>query len=607
MLTLPSWLGDHAVLPCERPLVLRGTAGPDATVTLTLAGQHASVVADRGGGWRAELSPVPPGGPHELVVRSGEDEARRSGLLAGEVWLASGQSNMEWTLGMLGHPEAETDADDPALRVFTVGRVPHDTPASEVTGTWRPATREHRRDFSAVAYYFARRLRAATGRPVGLIVAAYGGSEIAAWLPPTESAGALAASGAAETTAVAFTPYAYEARGAVASGWESPALDDAAWPELPVPGYWQDQGWCHNGAVWYRRTVALPPAWQAQPLVLEIGACDDFDETYVNGVKVGGLGSDIPNAYAARRVYQVPASVTGSGTVTIAIRVFDHWGNGGIVGGVTLRSGSADSVPLTLDGVWRARVERALAWRAPARRLPASVLFHGMIHPLAGIPVRGVLWYQGESDVARAAEYPARLEQLIATWRTLWRDPALPFGIVQLANYGPRRSQPGKSDWAELRDAQRQVVATVPRTGLVVALDVGEADNIHPVEKRPVAERLARWALATVYGRAEEPVVSPAPMAQGLERSIAWVRFSAVGTGLRTREGGAPQGFELAGADGVWHAATTELCAPDGVRVSSPAVAAPVSLRYAWQDNPVATLENSAALPVGSFRLPLQD
>jgi sialate O-acetylesterase len=612
MLTLHPLLGDAAVLQCEKPLVIRGVAAPLGSVTVRFAGAGDTSTADAGGQWSVQLPAFPPGGPHELVVESGGETQRRSGLVLGEVWLCSGQSNMEWTLGMLKGLEADiAEADDPLLRCFTVARVPSDEPAADITGRWQPATPRNARDFSATAYFFARRLRAATGRPVGLIVSAFGGTVIASWLPKavlaSRSEYEVFASkdtgrNGTENDTASLLPHPYEERAPVAAGWESAGLDESSWGTLPVPGYWQDCGWRHNGAVWYRCTVELSPEWVGRELALELEACDDFDETFVNGTRVGGIGPEAPNAYATRRVYAVPAALVTGRRATIAVRVFDHWGNGGITGGVLLRLATAREETLVLSGRWKAKVEKALPLRAPTGELPPAVLYNGMIHPLVGCGLRGFLWYQGESDAPRAALYRMLLPDLIATWRSLWGDPLLPFGIVQLANYQATSPEPVENDWAELRDAQLLAARTMADTGLAVTIDVGEAGDIHPGKKRPVGERLARWALATVHGRPEVPWSSPLAADHWSDSEALHVRFTHAGDGLRARDGGPLQGFQIAGADRRWRWAEATIVQRDIVRVHAAKVKDPVAVRYAWQANPLCTLENSAGLPASPFR-----
>jgi sialate O-acetylesterase len=605
MLTLHSLLGDHAVFQRGKPITISGTASPGSSVSIQFSDQILTVTAGPEGAWSAVFAAPEETGPFELVVENAGRTLRRSDLLVGEVWLCSGQSNMEWTLAMTLGAEAEINAaDDPLVRCFTVMRTPAVAPAAEPDGKWEVASPGTAGHFSAVAWFFARRLRARLGCPVGLIVPAFGGTRIASWLPAEtlaarpEYAGFLAP--AEDPEAEELQPHVDEGRTPDSAGWET--CDDSAWETLEVPGMWQQQGWQLNGAVWYRRTVELPAEWKGRGLVLHFGALDDFDETYVNGVRVGGMGLEAPSAYATKRLYPVPAELTRDGRLVIAARVFDQWGFGGVVGPAALRLADNPELSFSLEGPWKARVEKAFPLRLSSRPIPPEVLFNGMIHPLAGVPVRGFLWYQGESDAGCAALYRLLLPDLIAAWRTFWKDPRLPFGIVQLANYKAPETDPGESEWAELRDAQLLASRTVPRAGLAVAIDLGEADNIHPRLKAPVGERLARWALAEVYAEPDGVWHSPLPADHWCAGGAMAVRFSHAGAGLRSREDLPLSGFQIASADRRWTWARAEIVAPDIVRVSSDDVPDPVAVRYGWQNNPVCTLENSAGLPASPFR-----
>ena len=605
MPTLHPLLSDHAVFQRGKPILIHGEATPGTRIEVDFAGESRTVCAAEDGRWEAVFPAREAGEGLELTVRGGGRVLRRSDLAVGEVWLCSGQSNMEWTLAMT--PGTEDDvaaAEDPLLRVFTVLRTPAPEPIPEPEGQWEVSTPAKAGNFSAVAWYFGRRLRECLGCPVGLLVPAFGGTQIACWLPQDvlESRPAYAGlTGSWEGPAAEeLQPHVDEGRSPESAGWET--CDTESWQTLEVPGLWQEQGWQLNGAVWYRKTVEVPPAWRGRELILYFGACDDFDDTYVNGTRVGGLGPEAPSAFATKRLYPIPAALSAEGRLVIAVRVFDQWGFGGIVKGASLYPAEDPETTLSLDGPWKARVEKAFPLRVSSRPIPPAVLYNGMIHPLLRMAIRGFLWYQGESDAVRAALYRTLLPDLIATWRRLWKDPLQPFGIVQLTNYGERTAEPGPSEWAELRDAQLLAARTVPATGLAVTIDVGEADNIHPRLKKPVGERLARWALAEVYGIVEEPWHAPLAADHGIEDGAVFVRFVHVGDGLRCREDRPLTAFQIAGADRKWRWAQAEIVAPDTVRVSAPGLDQPVAVRYGWQGNPDCTLENSAGLPASPFR-----
>lgn len=605
MLKLHPLISDHAVFQRGKTILISGTASPGSPVFVRFAEETLTTTTDAGGQWSVPFAARDASGPFAVSVEGERRTLSRSDLMVGEVWLCSGQSNMEWTLAMIPGSEADiAAADDPLVRCFTVMRTPSDKPASEPDGKWEAATPGTAGNFSAVAWFFARRLRARLGCAVGVIVPAFGGTAISCWLSREalgarpEYAGLMVDQ--APPDSEELLPHIDAGRSEESADWEM--CDDTSWETLNVPGMWQEQGWQLNGAVWYRRTVELPADWKGRELTLFFGACDDFDDTYVNGERVGGMGPEAASAYATRREYPVPAELTAGGHLVIAVRVFDQWGFGGIVNAAALKLAADPEQRLSLEGPWKARVERAFPLRTSTRPIPPVVLYNGMLHPLRSAAVRGFLWYQGESDAQRAALYRMLMPDLIALWRKDWGDPLLAFGIVQLANHKPREAAPGESEWAELRDAQLLTARTVSRVGLAVTIDTGEAENIHPRLKQPVGERLASWALAEVYGLADGPWGSPLAADHWRKDDALFVRFVHVGEGLRCRDGLPLTAFQIAGPDRAWSWATAEIVAPDVVRVSLPGLSQPAAVRYGWQNNPDCTLENSAGFPASPFR-----
>ena len=601
MLTLHPLFSHNAIVQADRPIVIEGTAPIGAPILVSFAGMTATGHASAASHWSVTFPAQPAGGPHEIVVESDLERIECTNLHLGDVWLCAGQSNMEWTLAML-RPSDREFTSSAGIRCFMVPRRAAASPQALVEGVWRGVDETTVQHVSAVGYYFAQQLHLALRRPIGIVVVALGGSAISAWLPQealqrrTEYKAILASD-----TPPSFEPHRWRPRSLLTEGWEAAAFEPADWDILPVPGHWQTSGLRHNGAVWYRRTVSLPAGWAQRNLLLEFTGCNDFDETFVNGDQVGSTGPGDPNAFATPRRYMISGRLATGTRVTIAVRVFNAWGDGGLCGDVFLRPADGHETPLNLNGPWKAQVELALPLRT-AGFIPPAGLYNAMIHPLTHRSFRGVLWYQGESDTRRAALYRLLLSDLIEAWRAAFGDPLLPFGIVQLPSYRSRSGVPVESDWAELRDAQLLATRSQPATGLAVTIDLGEADNVHPTRKQPVGDRLARWALATIHGLASAPWSGPIAIDHWRDGRAYRVRFAHVGRGLRARAGASLDGFQMAGADRKWVWAEARLVAPDIVHIEAVGIADPAAVRYAWQDNPPYSLENSAALPASPFR-----
>lgn len=609
---LANVFGEHMVLQRDRPLQLWGQATPGQTLTVELAGRKASTRVGADGRWRVRLAPLPAGGPHRLRVE-GDQTVELDDVLIGDVWLLGGQSNMEWPLAQTDTgPQEVASPQNPQLRQLRVPLRASVTPEAEIAAApWAVAEPGKVGEFSAVGYHFARQVQAVQGVPIGLIQTAWGGSMLETWVrrdaalqdPDLAPAvRALPADNASFGTGlrqrvlgrVAAWQPGLPLQGVDAVGWSAAADIDRDWPTLQALHYWEGEGLANlDGVVWMRKRVELTAAQAAGAAQLHLAQVDDCDETWVNGQRVGGqCGWEQPRRYA------LPAGLLRTGANWIAVRITDTGGNGGIHGDAAdLRlDTAAGAIPLT--GAWRARVEQVAAPVGPVANDGPALGHNGLIAPLQGLAVRGVLWYQGEENAGRAAAYADGFKRLIQDWRQQFGDPDMPFLFVQLAAWFPLAdNRPDGNAWAELRASQAAALA-LPHTGMATAIDVGDAVDIHPRNKRTVGQRLAALALHELGLRAA-PAGGPRLIGQSAHGGEFRLRFGDTAGGLRTARAGEPlRGFYLAGADRRWEPAEARF-EGDAIVLRSPAVAAPVAARYAWVNNP------SEANIVGGDGLPL--
>jgi len=630
--------GDHMVLQREKPLVFWGHGRPGDAVSLVWPTAEEPISAETqvapDGCWRLTVAAQAAGGPHQLVFQARERVTLQD-VWVGEVWLASGQSNMEWTVAQSDFADEELKlAKEPRLRWLFVERRHESRPSREARCSWRLVNPDTVPRMTAIGFAFARQLCAKLNVAVGIVDASWGGTPVEAWT----SAEALARvmdleqelrNWSQEESDIDAVRRAYAASLATweklylvrdegnrgeALGWHQ---SEPVWREytLNMPTLWQRHGMSFNGAVWFRRDVELPPDW-AMPSTLHLGRIDDFDHTYVNGVLVGANPQGTPFSCEIARSYSVPAGVLRPGRNSISVRIFDHVGEGGFLDPArSLFLESATGERIELAGPWQCRVEREVplvpgsVWqhypRAPRvlrpQERPAG-LFNGMIAPLLPMSLRGFLWYQGEANVAEHATYFERFCALIRDWRSRFAAAAgdgdtLPFYFVQLASF---KASP---DWAYLREAQAQALE-LPATGMVVTLDIGNPDNIHPGNKREVGRRLALLALNDTYGVVQGAVRGPVPTLVQAAHGVIRVTYGAQAP-LSTSDGQvAVLGFEVAAPDGTRHPASARL-EQNQIDIEVPFSDEPRELLYAFRDAPEVNLTNTAGLPAEPFRWPL--
>ena len=606
--------GDDMVLQRGKLDAIWGWSEPGEKIQVQIADKTASAVTGADRRWEVKLQPPPAGGPYTLKI-TGSKAVELHNVMVGDVWLCSGQSNMQFGLRQALNGDAEVKAASyPEIRFFTVGQRSSYHHADVPAGAWKVVTPETAARVSAVAYYFARRVQKDIHVPIGLIVDAVGGTPAEAWT----SAGALRQLGdfdipLAELQRVSdehapeygnYVMHWYDQYDIGQKGnWAAPDFDDSSWKSVDIPGGFAELGVADTPAVvWFRKEITLPDPLPAGRAALYLGIVDRMDTAFVNGRQVGG-SAWVENP----RVYPMFPGVLKPGKNNVTVRVFKTTPAGGFLSkpdGIRLTLGDGTSLPLA--GKWKGKI--SVDARAP-HPLPISyqnwpvipsVLYEGMLAPLAPMSITGAVWYQGEENSERGYEYRKVLPAMIADWRRLFGQGDFPFIIVQLPAFKARSEVPVEGDaWAETREAQALTAARVPNTCLAVTIDTGDPDNIHPKEKIPAGDRAAFCALAKQYG---EKIAYMGPTLKSLDRGTNGIRlhFSHTDEGLVVK-GLRLDGFQIAGDDRKWVWAEATI-SRDVITVSSPSVSQPTQVRYAWQSNPVATLYNGAGLPAAPFR-----
>jgi len=634
---LPAVFSDHMVLQDGRAVPVWGEASPGEAVTVSVGASKVKAVAGKQGHWRVSLPAMAATFDPVTIVVKGNNEVVFKDVLVGDVWLASGQSNMEFNLGKAaGGGDEVAAATHAGLRLFRVLRgesVPEKT--IDVNGTWTACTPETAGDFSAVGYFFGRRLMQTLKKPIGVIDTSWGGTPVEAWTseaglranaegkgllnglnstlkgapktPQEKQAAILAYKQALEIWEAANY---YQNNGNEGEGLEyaKAGIPEKGWQKIELPSHWEDAGIDGDGSVWFRKDVQLPAAWVGKDLRLSLGVLNDCDTTYVAGEKLGQSCRETPATHGKARTFEIPAKLAKPGRLLIAVRVFDERGRGGFSSGpeslyLQLAAGGEK---ISLAGRWNYRAEKLLPsmvvkWDTrpkPPQGYPhpsaPHALWDAMVAPMVPYAIRGAIWYQGEANASRAVQYRTLFPGLIKDWRKQWGQGDFPFYFVQLANFIDRGDP---AEWPELREAQTMALR-LPNTGMAVAIDIGNPKDIHPTNKLDVGERLARWALANDY---KQSVVASGPLFKSAKVQGSQIRVSFnFAVGLKSA-GPELTGFTVAGADRKFVPAKAQL---DGetVIVSAEGITKPVAVRYGWQGAPDCNLQNAEGLPASPFR-----
>lgn len=616
---LPRLISDGMILQRDAEVQIWGWAAPHEKITVQFLDFKYKTTADAQGKWQVVLKDLKAGGPFKMVV-TGKNQIVINDIMIGDVWVCSGQSNMELPIARVAwkYQEELAGAENPFIRCFTVPqRYDFHAKRSDLeSGNWQAVNPQSVLSFSAVAYFFASELYARYRVPIGLINASLGGSPAEAWMSEealqsfpaylaearrfrdTELISQIESSEQMRIKAW-YDDLRHRDRGLndPAGKWSSTDIETRGWGKMLVPGFWSETPLgATSGVVWFRKEFEVPANFSSKPAHLAFARVIDADSTFINGHFIGCTTYEWPP-----RRYPIPAGVLKIGKNVITMRVIGTKGNGGFAPGREYAL-VADGDTIDLSGSWQARVG-ALADPCPSQtfvRWKPLGLFNAMIAPLLNFRIKGVIWYQGEANTGRAAEYRQLFPALINDWRQHWKQGDFPFLFVQLTAFMPPKEQPAESNWALLREAQLKTLE-VPNTGMAVTIDIGETYDIHPLNKKEVGIRLARAAMKIAYQ--ENDIVHSGPIYQSMRihGNKIVLTFTSIGSGLMAK-GGDLYHFAIAGSDRRFVWARAQIVGNEVV-VWSEQVSDPVAVRYAWADNPAgANLYNKEGLPASPFR-----
>jgi sialate O-acetylesterase len=615
---LPKIFGDHMVLQRDKAIVVWGWADPMEKITITFNKQSKNVTAAKDGSWKISLSAEPAGGPYSLTVK-GKNAITISDVLVGDVWVCSGQSNMEWTVRNSNNAKDEiASANYPTIRHFKIPNTVASEPQKDIRGgEWKPANSQHVAEFTAVGYFFARELTKELNVPIGLINTSWGGTHSETWTSreafenaddefkkmiskmPRLNMDSLAKQKENEIVARIEKLQGKLAAAGESTKWIDPSFNDDSWRTMNAPGVWEQQDLNElDGVVWFRKEFEVSSADVGSQAILNLAMIDDWDETYVNGQKVGSTMQ-----YNMARKYPVAANVLKEGRNVVTVRVEDTGGGGGFFGDPMMMNLEVNGKKIALAGNWKYRIESvSKGAQAVGPNTYPTLLFNAMLNPILPMSIKGALWYQGESNAGRAYQYRKAFPLMIQDWRKHFNQGNFPFYFVQLATFNANdgNSERG-SNWAELREAQAMTLS-LPNTGMAVTTDIGDPNDIHPTNKQDVGKRLAAIALNRTYGK-KRVDSGPTMKSLKIDGSNAIVTFENVGSGLTVKGNGAElKGFEIAGADKKFKSAKARI-EGNKVIVSRDEIKSPVAVRFGWADNAGDNnLFNAEGFPAAPFR-----
>ena len=617
---LPKLVSNGMVLQRDAGVKIWGWASNGEKIAIQFIGATYNTVADSEGNWEITLSKMKAGGPYEMKI-DGTNSITVSDILIGDVWICSGQSNMQYSLGGSAdlYPDEIAGSENPNIRQFGVfGGFNIDENQTDFRrGSWQSANPQSVLRFSAIAYFFARKLYDEYKVPIGLISNAVGGSSAEAWI--------------SEESIKEFPSYweavqRYKKPGYMdrinemdnervnnwnkevkendeghknGHNWFNPDINISDWGTMHVPGYWADTEIGNiNGIVWFRRQFNVPANMAGKQVSLKFGRIADADSVMINGKFIGSTGSQY-----SERNYRIPEGLLKEGTNTIIVKITNYIRHGGFVPGKHYEI-STESNTINLEGDWKVKVGSVASDQLEDRLFTGKIptgLFKGLIAPLLNYKIKGAIWYQGESNTSRAFEHYDLFKLLIKDWRQNWNQGDFPFLFVQLPNFTEVNIESTKYDWAIFRESQLKAL-NIPNTGMAVTIDVGEFNDIHPKKKKPVGERLALAAQKIAYGNNNVVYSGPKYKSMELNGKEATLSFDFIGSGLISSDGKELSNFEICGIDNNWANANAKI-ENNKIVVWNNSITQPVAVRYAWANDPEGiNFYNKEGLPASPFR-----
>ncbi|PTT76916.1 MULTISPECIES: sialate O-acetylesterase [unclassified Chryseobacterium] len=607
---LPALVSDGMILQRNQKLNIWGKADPNEKVDVKFLSKNYKTTADQNGNWKILLPEQKAGGPYTMTI----NEITLKDILIGDVWLASGQSNMELPMRRLTplYSDEIKNANNQNIRFFTVPqKYNFKSPQTELEGgKWEATNPQTILNFSGVAYFFAKDVSEKNKVPVGIIHASLGGSPIQAWMDENSlkkypdyldeakkwQNDELIKSTESSEQALSKAWYTELDQSDIGLNqhWEKFDLNDSDWKTMKIPGSWEDTEGSFEGSVWFRKEIILTKNQAGKTAFLNLGRIKDADVTYINGIKVGNVTYEYPP-----RWYDVPAGILKEGKNVIAVRISNGSGKGQFIADKPYYL-EIDGQKIDLKSEWKYKIGAKMAKMAPGTtfiRWKPTGLYNAMINPLINYNITGAIWYQGESNTGKPKEYGDLLTTMITDWRNKFNNKEMPFITVQLANFMESKAQPIESNWAELRDQQRKVSLQVPNAGLAVIIDIGEWNDIHPLNKKTVGDRLALQAMKLAYGK---NIVADGPVYQSMKIDGNKIVLSF----KNGTDDFAPvvelKGFAIKNAGGNWSWAKAKIQGKTIV-VWNDSVTDPVAVRYDWADNPDGNLKNKTGLPASPF------